>query len=186
MIKLTFILSFLLWVQPTQHKMVKTKIGDYITVNLPDSFYSMSPQDIAQRYPSVRNAVGAYSNDDRLVDFSINVSATRWKSSDIEIAKEFFKSSIVNLYDRVDFINEEIKVINGMRYIVFEFDSRITGDKYSLDKQDAVRTYTYMQYLLINGKTFVFSFNAPTQLKDKWSETAAEIMNSLIIKKNIE
>jgi hypothetical protein len=186
MIKLTFILSFLLWAQPIQHKLVKTKIGDYITASLPESFYPMSPQDIAQRYPSVRNAVGAYSNDERLVDFSINESATKWKSSDIKIASEFFKSSIVNLYDRVDFIKEEIKVINNMRYIVFEFDSRIEGDKYSLDGQGAVRTYTYMQYLLINGKTFVFSFNAPTQLKDKWSETAAAIMNSLNVKKNIE
>jgi hypothetical protein len=186
MIKLTFVLSFLLWVQPTQQKLVKTKISDYITASLPESFYPMNPQDIAQRYPSVRNPVGAYSNDERLVDFSVNESATRWRSTDIEIAKEFFKASIVNLYDRVDFINEEIKMINDMRFIVFEFDSRIAGDKYTLDKQDAVRTYTYMQYLLINGKTFVFSFNAPSRFKDKWTGTAADIMNSLKIKKNIE
>ncbi len=186
MIKLSIALALIFWVQPSQQKLTKTKIGDYITVSLPENFYAMSPQDIAQRYPSVRNPIGAYSNDERLVDFSVNISATRWRSTDIDIAKDFFKASIVNLYDRVDFIKEEIKVINDKRYIIFEFDSRINGDQYTLDKKEAVRTYTYVQYLLINGKTIVFSFNAPTRIKDKWTARAAEIMNSIKVKNNIE
>jgi hypothetical protein len=186
MIKLSFALVVMLWVQPLQNKMVKTKVGDYITVSLPQTFYQMNAQDIAQRYPSVRNPIGAFSNDDRLIDFSVNISATRWRASDIDIAKDFFKASIVNLYDRVDFIKEEIQIIDDKRYIIFEFDSRINGDKYSLDQRDAVRTYTYMQYLLINGKTIVFSFNAPIRLKEKWTLTASEIMNSLKVKNNIE
>ncbi|MEQ9117699.1 hypothetical protein [Fulvivirga sp.] len=186
MLKITLLLSSLLWLSPVQQKMVKAKIGDYITVELPESFYAMSPQDIAQRYPSVRKPIGAYTNDERLVDFSVNVSATRWRSTDIEIAKDFFKASITNLYDRVDFVKEEIVVINDMRYIVFEFTSRINGDKYSLDQRDAIRTYTYLQYLLINGKTFVFTFNTPVQIKDRWVDIAPQIMNSLKVKKNIE
>ena len=35
---------------PSEMKLVKTKIGDHITVSLPDTFYEMSVQDIAQRY----------------------------------------------------------------------------------------------------------------------------------------
>jgi len=186
MLKITLLISSLLWFAPVQQKMVKAKVGNYITVSLPDSFYAMNPEDIAQRYPSVRKPIGAFSNDERLVDFSVNVSATRWRSSDIEIAKDFFKASIANLYDGVDFIKEDIQMINDMRYIVFEFTSRINADKYTLDQRDAIRTYTYVQYLLINGKTFVFTFNTPVQIKDKWTAIAPEIMNSLKVKKNIE
>ncbi len=186
MIKITMLFSCLILILPQQEKMVKTKIGDYITVSLPQSFYAMPPQDIAQRYPSVRSPLGAYTNHDRLVDFSVNISATRWQSTDIEIAKAFFKSSIVNLYDRVDFIREDISLVGDMRYIVFEFDSRINGDKYSLDQQDAIRKYTYLMYLLINGKTVVFTFNAPAQIKDKWVPVAQEVMQSIKVKHNFE
>ncbi len=183
--KLITFLSILLIAIPASDKLVKTKIGDDITVNLPDTFFAMTEQDMAQRLPSVRQPVGAYTNEDRLVDFSVNISATRWRSTDIEIAKDFFKASVVELYDRVDFINEEIKIIDDKRYIIFEFDSRINGDKYTLDQQGAVRKYSYILYLLINGKTIVFSFNCPIQLKDKWVDIAPKIMNSIKVKNSI-
>lgn len=185
MIKFMTLLSVLAFFITSDVKLVKTKVGDDIVVNLPETFFPMTPSDIAQRYPSVRRPIGAYTNEDRLVDFTVNISATRWRSSDIEIAKDFFKASIVELYDRVDFITEEIKVINNMRYIIFEFDSRVNGDQYTLDKQESIRKYTYVQYLLINGKTIVFSFNAPAQMKDRWVEVTPEIMNSIQVKKTI-
>lgn len=181
-ILLTVVLYFL---APINDKMVKTKVGDHVTVELPESFFPMTPQDIAQRYPSVRQPIGAFTNEERLVDFSINVSATRWRSSDVEIAKDFFKASILELYHRVDFKQEKIEVINNMRYIVFEFDSRINGDKYTLDQQGSVRKYSYLMYLLINGKTIVISFTAPIQLKDKWVEIAPKIMSSVKVKSSI-
>lgn len=183
--KFTLIAVVLIFLAPTKDKMVKTKVGDHITVELPQSFFPMTPQDIAQRYPSVRQPIGAFTNEDRLVDFSVNISATRWRSSDIEIAKDFFKTSIVELYDRVEFTQEKIEVINNMRYIIFEFDSRINGDQYTLAQRDSVRIYSYVMYLLINGKTIVLSFSAPIQLKDKWVDVAAQIMNSVKVKPSI-
>lgn len=183
--KLTLIAIIFLFLAPAGDKLVKTKVGNDIVVNLPESFFPMSPADIAQRYPSVRQPIGAFTNEDRLVDFSINISATRWRSSDIEIAKDFFKASITNLYDRVDYIDEGIREVNGLQYIYFEFDSRINGDKYTLDQRDSIRRYTYLMYLLINGKTIVISFNSPLQLKENWVEVAPEIMNSLKVKSTI-
>lgn len=183
--KFSLLLTLCLLVVPSKLKLVKTKIGNSITVSLPDTFYPMSVEDIAQRYPSVRKPIGAYTNEDRLVDFSVNISATKWRSTDIEIAKDFFKASIVELYDRVDFKTEKIEVVNNMRFIIFEFDSRINGDKYSLDQRDAIRKYTYLMYLLINGKTIVFSFNVPIQIKDQWVEIVPEVMNSIKVKPGI-
>ena len=183
--KSNLLIIALLFVFPTKDKLVKTKVGSDITVSIPESFFPMSPQDIAQRYPSVRQPIGAFTNEDRLVDFSINISATRWRANDIEIAKDFFKASITNLYDRVDYIDEGIKEVNGLRYIYFEFDSRINGDKYTLDQRDSIRKYSYLMYLLINEKTIVVSFNAPRQLKENWVEVAREIMNSIKVKSSI-
>ncbi len=166
-------------------KLVKTKITENIIVMLPKSFFEMTPSDIAQRYPSVRKPIGAYTNEERLVDFSVNVSATQWRSGDVKIAKDFFKASIINLYDRVDIINEEIKTIGDRQFIVFEFDSRINGDQRALGNAEPIRGYSYVQYLIVKGKTIVFSFNCPAQRKELWQETARKVMNSVNIKGNI-
>ncbi|ELR68147.1 hypothetical protein C900_00723 [Fulvivirga imtechensis AK7] len=185
MSKLLIFLLFMPIIVHGQEKLVKTKISDEITVSLPKNFYAMSQSDMAQRYPSVRKPVGAYTNDARMVDFSVNISATQWRESDVEIAKEFFKASLVNLYDRVNFIQEDIKVINNRKFIVFEFESRIEGDRLSLDKKEPIRKYTYIQYLIMNGKTLVFSFNSPVQLKGQWQPVVPEIMNSVKVKNGI-
>lgn len=185
MLKLMIFLSFMLGAVPVQDKLVKTKVNDNITVSLPESFYAMTPEDIAQRYPSVRSPIGAYTNEQRMVDFSVNISATQWRPQDIEIAKDFFKASLLNLYDRVDMLHEDIKTIGKRQYIVFEFESRINGDHYSLDTKDPVRTYTYIQYLIVKGKTIVFSFNCPIRFEEQWRPVAPKIMDSIEIKGNI-
>lgn len=166
-------------------KLVKTKIGDHITVNLPKHFLEATASDLARRYPSVRKPLGAYTDQDRLTDFSVNVSATQWGAGDIAIAKAFFKASVMELYDRTDFIKEEVQTINGRDYIVFEFNSVVNGDHDSLERQGAVRKYSYMQYLLINGKTIVFSFNTSAHLKAQWEEIVPAIMQSVTVKKTI-
>ncbi len=168
-----------------QEKMVKTKIGDSITMMIPNTLYPMSVDDIARRYPSVRKPLGAYTNDSRLADFSINVSATRWRSQDVAMAKDFFKASLFNLFDRVSMIQEEVKEINGKQYIVYEFDSRINGDPSSLESKDPIMRYNYVQYLLINGKTLVFGFNCHPRLKEEWQPVVEEMMASAKVKDNI-
>lgn len=182
MLKLSFLLLMMPFALFAQEKMVKTKINDNITASLPTNFYPMSVEDLAQRYPSVRKPLAAYTNESRFVDFSINISATQWRPSDIEIAKDFFKASLINLYDRVDMIKEGIEEINGKQYMVFEFTSQINGEKYSLTNTGPVRKYIYIQYLIQKGKTIVFSFNCPVQLQQKWQSAAGDIMTSLKIK----
>ena len=99
-------------------KWTKTKVNEDITVRLPPDFYEMTPSDIAQRYPSVRQPLGAWTNDQRLVDISIKISATQWRYSDTPMAKEFFKASVMNLYDKVEFDQDLVEEINGKNFIV--------------------------------------------------------------------
>ncbi|MCA6079131.1 hypothetical protein [Fulvivirga sedimenti] len=162
-------------------KWTKIKVGENITMSLPEDFYEMTPQDIAQRYPSVRRPLGAYTNSQRLADISIKISATQWRSTDTPIAKDFFKSSVMNLYDRVDFTKEVIETIDGKDFIIFEFDSRINPEE-SLENRQAVRKYNYVMYLIKDMQTYVFTFQCPVQIKDQWTEKAAAIMQSVKVK----
>ena len=68
----------------------------------------MDALDFTQRYPSVRAPLAAYTDEDRLVDFSVNISATQWPDTDLELAQKFFKAGVVNMFDRVEMIKEGI------------------------------------------------------------------------------
>jgi hypothetical protein len=163
-------------------KLVKTKVTDNITVSLPKSLTAMTPDDIVQRYPSVRAPLAAFTNEHRTADFSVNTSATQWPDGDIELAKKFFKAGITNLYDRVDFIAEGVHVVNKRKLIYFEFESRVNGNKVKLGETSPVMRYTYIQYLVEKDKALVFSFNCPRDQKAEWQETVRSMMKTVKVK----
>lgn len=164
-----------------QPKLVKTKISKDITVSIPRGWRPMDGLDFSERYPSIRAPLGAFTNEDRLADFSINISATQWPDTNLEIAKKFFKSGILNMFDRVEFINEGIKEIRGRKFIYFEFESRTNGNRTQEGASDPVLRYTYLQYLIEPKRTLVFSFNCPKREKEQWQNTAGAIMKSVRI-----
>ena len=163
-------------------RLVKTKINNKITVSLPEDFEAMTPEDIIQRYPSVRAPIGAYTNADRLVDFCVNVSATQWPDGNAEFAAKFFKSTIYNMYDRVEMISEGKVTLHKQDYFFFEFDSRLNPDRKEVATQDALFKYTYIMYLVKPDQTLVFSFNCTKDQKEDWQETAREIMHSIRVR----
>src|SRR5687767_7293087 len=129
-------------------KLVKTKINDEITVSIPAGWRPMDGMDFTERYPSVRAPLGAFTDEERLVDFSVNVSATQWPDKDVVIAQKFFKSSVVNMFDKVEFISEGVRELHGNKFIYFEFTSRLNGNKRQEGLSDPVMKYSYVQYLL--------------------------------------
>lgn len=166
----------------TPPRMVRTQVGENVSVLIPKSFRPMDDLDFSQRYPSVRKPIGAYTNEAREVDFSVNVSATQWPDGDLEIARQFFKAGVVNMFDGVEMLEEGIQEVNGKRFIYFEFESRMKGDKSKLEYRDPVLNYTYIQYLVESGRTLVFSFNCPRRIREDWQGTAHKIMKSIKIK----
>ncbi|MBS1681608.1 MAG: hypothetical protein JST48_07845 [Bacteroidetes bacterium] len=163
-------------------KMVKTKIGEGIVVSLPTTLNPMTEQDIVQRYPSVRAPLGAFTNVNRDADFSVNISATQWRQADLEMAAKFFKSGIYNLYDRVDIINSGIQTINKKKFIFFEFESRVNGNKLKEGEREAMFRYSYVQYYIEKGRTLVFAFNCPKSAREEWQAITHEIMKSIKLK----
>lgn len=163
-------------------KLIKTKVSDDISVMLPKDFVPMGELDFTQRYPSVRKPIGAFTNPEHEVDFSVNISATSWPDANLEMAQKFFKSGIMNMFDRVEMISEGIHEVNGKKLVYFEFESRIKGDKSALGMDEPVLKYSYLEYLVEPKRTLVFSFNCPRRLKEDWQPTADKVMKSVKIK----
>jgi hypothetical protein len=163
-------------------KLVKTKVAEGIVISLPAELQPMAEDDIILRYPSVRAPLAAYTDVNRTLDFSVNISATQWPDTDLEIAKKFFKSSITNLFDRVDIIEEGIHTVHKKKFIFFEFESRVNGNKMTLGEQQPVFRYTYIQYLIEPGRTLVISFNCPKALREDWQENVRAMMKSVKVK----
>jgi len=170
-------------VASAQHvRLTRKKINKEISVSLPAAFTAMTPEDLIQRYPSVRAPLGAYSDPDRLADFSVNISATRWPDNNLEFAKDFFKASVMNMFDRVTMEQEGIVELHGKRYIFFEFDSRINPEKRNLSTQDALVRYTYIMYLVEPSRTLVFSFTCTRDVREQWQPVAREVMKTIRVR----
>jgi hypothetical protein len=163
-------------------KIVKTKITEGISVSLPDQFFPMTPEDITQRFPSVRAPLGAYTTEDRVIDFSVSISATQWPDSNLEMSEKFFKAGIYNLYDKVEMVTEGIQEIHKKKFIFFEFDSRTNPDRRMEGSSSPLLKYTYIQYLIEPNRTLVFAFSCPRENKQEWQEKAHDIMKSIRVK----
>lgn len=177
-----FFIGLLCLMANDKPKLVKTKINDEITVAIPKGWIAMDAMDFTQRYPSVRAPLAAYTNEERTVDFSVNISATQWPDADLELSQKFFKASVHNMFDRVDMIAEGIKEVQKKKYIFFEFESRINGDRRDQTQKDPVLRYTYIQYLIEPGRTLVFSFNCPKRMREDWQESAKQMMQNIQVK----
>lgn len=163
-------------------KLKRTKVAEGITILLPVELSPMTSDDIALRYPSVRSPLAAFTDLNRTIDFSINISATQWPDGDLAMAQKFFKAGFTSLFDRVDIIDEGIHEVNKKKLIFFEFESRVNGNRMTLGEQQPVFRYTYIQYLVEPGRTLVFSFNCPKSTKEDWQANVRKMMKSLKIK----
>jgi hypothetical protein len=177
-----FLLFLVLLMGFDQPKLVKTKVAEGITVSIPQGWRPMDGLDFTERYPSVRAPLAAFTNEERLVDFSVNISATRWPDADLAIAQQFFKASLSNMFDRVEMISEGVREEHGKKFIYFEFESRVNGNKAKEGYTDPVMKYSYVQYYIEKGRTLVFSFNCPKREREEWQASAGAMMKSVKIR----
>lgn len=166
-----------LFVAADTKKLVKTQITKQISMSLAKEMYPMTDDDIARKYPSARRPVAMYTDPTRQVDLGVNVSTSRWRESDIEMLQKFYKSSIMNLYNKVDISREGIEEINKRKFAVFEFTSEVTEEN-----KAPIRKYTYIQYTVAGNQTLVFNFTCDVSQKNEWRETAQAMMQTVKIK----
>src|SRR5688572_12685280 len=148
-------------------KLKKVTIAKRVTVALPEDFTMMPDEGIAVKYPAARKPLGVYSSPNGQIDFSISEKPTTFINRDLPLVKDIYKASIMRTFSEVQFIRDEIKTIDKKQMIVFEFVSILKDDNPNSNKAP-VKKYTIIQYYIKGGKVMIFTFNAPTLLKDKW------------------
>jgi hypothetical protein len=104
-------------------KLITQKMVDGISAGMPKDFVPMSDDDIANKYPSTKKPVAMFTNLDRTVDFGLNISKSRWGGADLNLLKDIFHATIVQSYDSVTFMKEDVITINGRPYVRYEFNS---------------------------------------------------------------
>lgn len=176
---LVFLLILMSFDEP---KLKKTEVSEGITMLIPSEWRQMDGLDFSERFPSVRAPLGAYTDYNREMSLSVNISATQWPDEDAEIARDFFKSSIYNTFDRIEMINQGIYEANKHKFVFFEFESTVKGDQTALGQEQSILNYSYIQYLIGEDRALVFSFHCPRRLRQEWQETAGKIMKSVKVK----
>jgi hypothetical protein len=165
-----------------QVNLKKTEINKDITILVPSEFLTMGPQDIRNKFISYREPLAGFTSEDRSTDLVINVSKTPWSNQDMELLKDFYENNIRNLFDEVEFHQNQIQEINGRPYAVFEFTSIVKGDPNSLRNQASVHDYRYTLYTVEDFEVYVFTFYCPARLMDKWQDIVLEIMSNIEFK----
>ncbi len=163
----------------TAQKLVKVKLNEQVTIYVPETFTPMSQADMKMRYESYRIPLALYTDPQRVVDFGVNRSYSRWQASDLAMMADFYQASLLELYDRVTFIDKGIKEINGNSFAYFEFNSVVYPEN---EFQDSARKYTYLMYGISEGTTYVFNFTCDTYVQKDWQETAHEMMEAVKLK----
>lgn len=168
--------------KPLKIKLVKKNIGGFLNVALPKDFTEMGDEDIAKKYPSYIKPLILFGSEDRNIDFGFNISRNIW-GNDLKMLKLFYKASIVNLFQKVSFIQDTVATINSRQYVLFEFISE-AENKEMEKKLPSIKNYSYFLYSVEKNRILVVMFNSPARLRKKWSEAAANIIQSLALNTN--
>ena len=163
----------------TSDKLVKVKLNEKVTIYIPENFSSMTKEDMNLRYESYRLPLALYSDESRLIDFGVNRSYSRWQASDLKIMGEFYEASLMELYDKVTFIDKGIKEVNGHQFAFFEFQSTVFPEN---DFQDTAKKYSYLMYGLSEETTYLFNFTCDLYLQEEWQPVAQNVMSRIKLK----
>lgn len=140
-----------------------------VRVKLPADFTPMTDDDMALKYPSTKKPLAMYTSADRNADFGLNISKTIWPENDLKILQKIYKSTILEMYNKVTFIKEEITTIDKQQFIAFEFTSEVENHK----------KYTYVLYKVVKNHVYIFNFTCSQRVQDKWQPQTGQIINSI-------
>lgn len=163
--------------------LTRVAVTEEISMMIPTEFRLMTDDEIASTFFSTKRPIAVYTDQSVIIDLGINRSATEWLADDLEIMVSFQKANIYNFYDEIEMISQGVKEVNDRKAAYFEFVSTVKPDGNSMRAQNAVKKYTYIQYMIVGEHSWVFNFTSPVQLQSTWQPQLAEIMDSVIFSK---
>ncbi len=161
---------------------VKVKLTDDITIFVPSDFHSLEQEEINRRLHSPRKPLAFYTDTHNEIDFSVNMSYSLWAEKDVEILRSFYRSTLLSLYDEVNFIKDEVVEVNGRKYAEFEFISTVRDDESAIIQKGDIKSYTLIRYTILkNNNTVLLNFTCPARRQQEWDNIAREIMDRAVI-----
>ncbi len=153
----------------SSQKLAYFKLIDGAKVKLPSDFTPMTDDDLALRYPSTKKPLAMYTSADKTADFGLNISKTVWPESDLKILQKIYKSTILEMYNKVAFTKEEIMTIDKQPFIAFEFTSEVENHK----------KYSYVLYKVVKNHVYIFNYTCSQRVQEKWQPLAQQIVSSI-------
>ena len=158
-------------------KLKKTKPVSGITVSMPEDFLPMTDDDIAARFPSNRKPLAAFTAPNAKTEFVINMANNLWGNRLI-VLKDIYKASVMNLFQKVTFLQDTIITRGKRNYIVLEFISE-QENKMGNMTNEPIKFYTHINYTVADNRIFIFNFTTRYRLLEEWQSTAQAMMNSI-------
>lgn len=123
-----------------------------------------------------------YTSEDRTVDFGINTNVMQWIEGDEEKLRSFYKGTYETMFSKVEYLQDTIKMINGKKFIVFEFISSLTEENAFSGTQTS-KYYSYIQYTSYKGQILLFNFGCKPRQMNTWQPIVYKMMESILVKK---
>ena len=170
-------LFFSLLFSQAQPVLIPREVTDDISMKVPLKLRQEPPTLQRSQSANLANFV----SDDLRSDLSVNRSKLRWIQADEVLLSQFYKANILNIYDQVVMIQEEIRAINGRKFIIFEFSGQIVDEPNAFKAAKRRSDYTYIQYAIVSDGILIFRFTSSAQMTNHWKEAIREAMNSVEI-----
>jgi len=164
-------------------KIVRTKVHHNISIVVPQGFQAMDAAAVQGTFLSYRAPIAAFQYGTSPVYITINDSESRmFFDSDMAVMQKIYKSTIQNMYQTTQFLQEDTTLISGRSAIRFEFLGKfIQENPLQTGMENAKLIYNYMSYVRFGSRVFIFGFSAPAFQQDKWKPIAEEFMQNILI-----
>jgi hypothetical protein len=152
----------------------QTKYGQQ---SAPMAVYESADQDVKLVARLIQEAV-----DSNAKPMYKNQDANKSGGKDIKLESMFRKSALASQFDNIKFHQDTIKEIEGNKFIVYEYTATASGVD-SKGEKTVTTSYAYYQICFIKNKTYIFNFYCPEDRREEWKSSAAQMMNSIKIRK---
>ncbi|MEM0940413.1 MAG: hypothetical protein AAF600_09655 [Bacteroidota bacterium] len=167
----------------SQDQLRVIKVNERIALKIPLFFSQMPEGERINKFVSSRTPIAMFTSEDREADLGINTNMMRWVEGGENKLKSLYKGTFETLFDKVEYIQDTVKEINGRKFIVFEFVSSVK-DENAFSGTTSTRNYSYIQYTSYNDQILLFNFGCKPKRMGKWQPIVKEIMESIKLKGN--
>lgn len=168
-------LIFLMFFFIQEPTLKKQKLTDYLSMEVSTELRKMTQQELSAKFLGARIPDVAMTDEQSAVEFTVTASPTFWQEGDVALLKEFYDSSIPNLFQDIDFSQKELVNLNGKEFAAYQF----VGKPEVEGNRSAEQRYTYLLYTIHRNGLVTISFSCPPYLISEWKPIAQKMFETI-------